>query len=173
MHRFIVSVSLALVVLLGLVATMGWSSNAQEAFATPGPGEFEIAPGYIGRELASSLVAEPPAGPVYLGIMRFTTEPGSVFTGGADDPSAGLTLVESGSLTARLDEPVMITRTTGTEEIPAGTEFTIGPGESLISPPFVEGEFRNDGQVPTVTLVVYVAPAEEEAATPMAGTPAP
>lgn len=89
MRRFIVSVSLALVVLLGLVATMGRSSNAQEAFATPGPGEFEIAPGQILRFLATALVPEPPAGPLELGLLRVTADPGSVFTGGADDPSAG------------------------------------------------------------------------------------
>jgi hypothetical protein len=93
MPRFIVSVSLALVVLLGLVATIGWSATAQEAFATPGPGEFEIAPGQIGRELAGTILAEPPAAPVYLGLLRFTTAPGSVFIGAAEDPSVGLIFV--------------------------------------------------------------------------------
>lgn len=173
MRRFIVSLSLALVVLFGLVATMGRNTNAQEAFATPGPGEFEIAPGQIGRELASSLISEPPAAPVYLGLLRFTNAPGSVFTGAAEDPSVGLILVESGAVTFRLEGPVTITRASGPEDVPAGTEFTLEAGEFFNWPPFVEGEVRNDGQEPAVTLVANLAPAEEEAATPMAGTPTP
>lgn len=173
MRRCIICLSVAFVVLLGIAATMGRSTTAQEASATPGPGEFELAPGQIGRFLTTGLVAEPPEGPLELGLLRVTSEPGSVFAGGADDPSAGLILVESGSLTARLDGPVTITRTTGTEQIPAGTEFTLGPGESLISPPFIDGEYRNDGQETAITLIAFVAPVEEVAAKPMAGTPTP
>ena len=82
MRRFVVSVSLAHVVLLGLVATIGWSTNAQEAFSTPGPDEFELAPGQIGRELASGRFEEPPAGPLHMGLLRITSDPGSVSSGG-------------------------------------------------------------------------------------------
>ena len=146
---------------------------AQESFATPGPGEFELVPGQIGRELAGGLVPEPPAAPVYLNLLRFTNAPGSVFTGTADDPSVGLILVESGEVTVRLEGPATITRATGAEEVAAGTDFTLGAGESFLWPPFVAGELRNDGQEPAVTLLAYLAPVEGEAETPMAGTPTP
>jgi quercetin dioxygenase-like cupin family protein len=57
--------------------------------------------------------------------------------------------------------------------VAAGTEFIVGPGESFIWPPNVAGELRNDGPEPAVQLLAFLFPTEEEAATPMAGTPAP
>ena len=61
MHR----VSLVLfVVLFGSLVAWSSGAKAQEPFATPGPGEFELVPGQIGRELAGGLVPEPPTGPV-------------------------------------------------------------------------------------------------------------
>jgi hypothetical protein len=176
MHRFIVSVSLAFVVLLGLVATMGQSSNAQQSVSTPGPDEFQLAPGQIGRELASGRFEKPPAGPLHIGLLRVTNDPGSVSSGGGpDDPTGALVLVESGAVTVRLDEPARITRTTGPEEVAADTEFTLGPGESFVWEPFVVGEVRNDGQEPAVTFVGFLAPADWvfEESTPMAGSPTP
>ena len=86
MRRFTVSLSVIVIVLLGSVVAWGSGTSAQEPFATPGPGEFRLVPGQIGRELASGLVPEPPAGPVYFGLLRITVAPGSVFTGPADDP---------------------------------------------------------------------------------------
>ena len=76
--RSVASVSLALVVLLGLVATTGRSTTAQEAFATPGPGEFFVWPPYMegevrndGQETAVTLLAnlapEEAAGPPMAG----------------------------------------------------------------------------------------------------------
>ena len=114
MRRFIICLSLALIVLLGLVATMAQSTNAQEPFSTPGPDEFELAPGQIGRELASGRFEEPPAGSLHMGLLRVTSDPGSVSSGGGpDDPTGALILVESGAVTVRLEEPATITRTTG------------------------------------------------------------
>jgi quercetin dioxygenase-like cupin family protein len=173
MRRFVLLLSVIVVVLFGSFVAWGSGATAQAPFATPGPGEFEIAPGQIGRELAAGLLEEPPAAPVYLALLRFTTEPGSVFTTPTEDPTAALILVESGEVTVRLEGPVMITRTTGPEEAAAGTDFTLGPGESFLWPPHVAGEIRNDGQESVVTLVAFLAPAEDEAATPLAGTPTP
>ena len=176
MRRFVVSVSLALVVLLGLVATIGRSTYAQETFSTPGPGEFQLAPGQIGRELTSGRFEKPPAGPLHMGLLRITNEPGSVSSGGGpDDPTGALVLVESGEVTVRLEEPATITRTTGPEEVPAGTDFTLGPGESFVWEPFVVGEVRNEGQEPAVTFAAFLAPVDWvfEESTPIAGTPTP
>jgi hypothetical protein len=176
MREFSVSLSLALVVLFRLCVGWGPGASAQEPFATPGPGEFEIVPGQIARELAAGLVEEPPTGPVHFGLLRITVAPGSVFTGAADDPSVGLNLIESGELIVRLEAAATVIRTTGPEEVAAGAEFTLGPGESFIWPPNVAGELRNDGPEPVVQVVAFVAPEaamEEAAATPLVGTPAP
>ena len=176
MRQLIISLSLSVVVLLGLVATMGRSTNAQESFATPGPDEFELAPGQIGRELASGRFEEPPAGPLHMGLLRVTSDPGSVSSGGGpDDPTGALILVESGAVTVRLEEPATITRATGPEKAPANTDFILGPGESFVWEPFVVGEIRNDGQEPAVTFAAFLAPAdwEFEESTPMAGSPTP
>lgn len=176
MRRFIVCLSLALVVMLSLVATSGWSTNAQEAFSTPGPTEFELAPGQIGREVASGRFKEPPAGPLHMGLLRVTNDPGSVSRGGGpDDPTGALILVESGTVTVRLEAPSTIPRTVGPEEVPADTDFTLGPGEAFVWEPFVVGEIRNDGQEPAVTFAAFLAPADWafEESTPTAGTPAP
>ena len=175
MRRFIISLSIA-VVLLGLVATMGWSATAQEAFSTPGPDEFEVAPGQIGRELTSGRFEKPPEGPLHVGLLRFTADPGSVVSGGGpDDPTGILVLVESGTVTVRLEEPATISRTTGPEEVAANTDFTLGPGESFVWEPFVVGEVRNDGPEPAVTITAFLAPADWvfEESTPMAGSPTP
>jgi hypothetical protein len=111
-----------------------------------------------------------------MGLLRVTNDPGSVSSGGGpDDPTGVLILVESGTLTAHIEAPVTVTRTTGTEEVAAGIEFTVGPGESFVWEPFVVGEIRNDGQEPAVSFAAFLAPAdwEFEEATPMAGTPTP
>ena len=175
MRRFIISSSLVFIVLFGLVAMMGRRTHAQEPFATPGAGEFELVPGQIGRELTSGRLEEPPSGPLHLGLLRFTSYPGSVLTTPEDDPTAALILVESGEVTLRLEGAVTITRTTGPEEVAAGTEITLGPGESFVWAPYVAGELRIDGQEPAVTLVAFLAPAvwEFEESTPTAGTPTP
>ena len=169
MRRFIVSLSVIVVVLLGSVVAWGLGARAQEPFATPGPGEFELAPGQIGRELTSGRLENPPAGPLHVGLLRFTSYPGSVVTTPVEDPTAALILVESGEVTVRLEGLVTITRTTGPEEVAAETEFTLGPGESFVWAPNVAGELRNDGQEPAVTLVAFLASAEEWG---MAATPA-
>ena len=174
MHRVVLVLSA--VVLVGSLAVWNFSANAQAPFATPGPGEFELVPGQIGRGLASGRLENPPPGPLQLELLRFTNYPGSVFTTPETDPTAALILVESGEVTVRLAKPVTITRTTGPEEVAAETDFTLGPGESFVWAPFVAGEVRNDGQEPAVTLVAFMASAEGAAATPaaeeMVATPA-
>nr|MBA3415229.1 hypothetical protein [Chloroflexia bacterium] len=105
-------------------------------------------------------------------ILSFTNAPGAVFTTPADDPTAGLLLVESGTLTVRLAAPVTVNRATGPEEVPAGTDFVLGSGDSFLWLPYVAGETRNEGQEPAVTLLAFLAP-EAEAATAAAGTPTP
>jgi hypothetical protein len=67
---------------------------------------------------------------------------------------------------------VTVTRTTGPEDVPAGTEFTMGPGEASVWPPHIAGETRNEGQEPVVALIAYMVP-EGGPATPATGSPTP
>ena len=175
MRRVVPFLSVIVVVLFGLLVVGSLGTRAQESIATPGPGEFELVPGQIGRELTSGRLENPPAGPLHLGLLRFTSYPGSVLTTPEDDPTAALILVESGEVTLRLEGAVTITRTTGPEEVAAGTEITLGPGESFVWAPNVAGELRIDGQEPAVTLVAFLASAdwEFEESTRTAGTPTP
>ena len=78
---FLPSLSVIVVVLVGSFVAWGSGASAQEPFATPGPGEFEAAPGLIGRELAKASSRRRPPGRL-LGVLRVTSAPGSVFTGG-------------------------------------------------------------------------------------------
>src|SRR5215211_1282676 len=172
MRRLSLLLSVIVVVLCGSFVAWGSVASAQEPFATPGPGEFELVPGQIGRELAGGLVPEPPAGPIFFGLVRINVASGSVFAAPAD-LSVGLNLVESGELTARIEAPVTVTRATGPEEVAAGTEFTLGPGESFIWLPNVAGALRTDGPEPAVQLLAFLFQTQEEAATPLAGTPVP
>lgn len=172
-----VSLVLAIGIMVSLLAAGNMGTRAQETtpgpFATPGPGEFELTPGMIGRELASGQLADLPQPPAFVAIYRFTNAPGSVFTSPATDPGIALITVESGEATWRLESPATINRASGPEEVAAGTAFTLGPGEFFVWPGYVAGEFRNNGQEPAVTLVAFLAPVQGAAATPVTGTPEP
>src|SRR5262245_39276516 len=78
-------VSLVLFVfVLGSLGAWGSHAGAQEAtpapFATPGPGEFAVAPGQIGRDLAAGQLDALPQTPAFIALSRITSAPGSVFT---------------------------------------------------------------------------------------------
>src|SRR5688500_3741974 len=116
MRRFTVSLSLALVVLLGVVAG-GMSTRAQDA--TPAAESFEFAPGIMGYPLAYAEGQDIPA------LYRVTFAPGTVLAGGPVDPTIGLVLIEAGTVHATVAAPVAITPGggAGTPEIVAtGTE---------------------------------------------------
>src|SRR5689334_3198243 len=78
------------VVLVLFICAFGWlvawgvSAGAQEAtptaLAIPGPGEFAVAPGQIGRDLAAGQLAALPPTPAFIALSRITSAPGSVFT---------------------------------------------------------------------------------------------
>ena len=82
-------------------------------------------------------------------------------------------VMRAGALAAAISEE-MAGGTSGpaSEEIAAGQEVTLGAGDSVLFPPNVSAEIRNDSQVRTVVLVAFVGPPAPEA-TPTAGTPTP
>ena len=160
----------AVVVLMGIVALWGRpGATAQEA--TPA--------GVRIGEVAFEPVAFAPAldlpRPGDLFVGRAVLEPGGVVPIVASDPALGILLVESGTLTVRLDGPMTVTRgaglgeatttaqTTGDlgalmEAVAAGQTVTLAAGDAAYIPAHVAGEIRNESQEPAVRLAILVLP---------------
>ncbi len=126
--------------------------------------------------------------PAVLEVARSEFEPGAGFPFFPGDPTGALVIVESGSLTARVEEQswsisrgaalqaAMTSAEAGgdlasaAEEIAAGAEGTLQAGDVAFVPGGVSGEVRNDGDESASALLVLIAPSG--VASP-AGTPAP
>ena len=168
MRRSPVLISVAAVVLLGVVVAgrVGPLAGAQEG--TPPAGAFEIAPGVTAEGLAFAVGQEAPS------LYRLTFAPGVTY---AVQPAPDISLAygESGALVFGLDVPVTVTRAGATaapgEPVAAGTEFTLQPGDYFVVPPLAAGEIRNEGDEPASVVVASIIPGGR--ATPEAGTPAP
>ena len=172
MRRVSAFVSIVALVLLGGVALGVRPGAAQEATPT---GD-EMAPGVAAAFLAGGPTAELPQRPGFLVLVRLTLEPGAVESADPDDPTFALIYVESGTVTLRAEAALPVARATpggefpAEEELAAGTELILGPGDSFAGPPNVAGELRNDGDTPAVLLAALAVPAEMGAPE---GTPAP
>ena len=186
MRRFSVVLSLVAVMLLGFVA-FGVPPAALAQEATPAAEGFTeegvtFEPLALATELTFPATGE-------LSISRVSFDPGAGFPIDEGDPSYALAVIESGELTVRQDGPLVVMRagelataigeemaggafTPATEEIAAGQEVTLAAGDTVLFPPDVGGEIRNDSQVRTVVLVAFVGPPVTEG-TPTAGTPTP
>ncbi len=173
MRRLSILASVVAAVLAGwvLVGRPVVETVAQEG--TPAAEEM-LPPGVAAAFLAGGPIAELPQRPGYLVLVRLTLEPGAVLPGEPDDPTFALIYVESGTVTVRGEAALAVARATpgadfpAEEELAAGTEFTLGSGDSFVAPPNVAGEVRNDGSAPAVLLAGLAVPAEEGAP---AGTP--
>jgi quercetin dioxygenase-like cupin family protein len=181
MRRFGVLRSLIAVLVLGAMAGVAQPAVAQEA--SPAAGTFTEG-GITFEPIAfATALALPASGE--LSVSRISLEPGAVLPIEEGDPSYALGFVESGELTILQSMPVMVTRAgavgeavvaseesgafaPATEEIAAEQEVTLGTGDAALFPPNASGEIRNDGDEPTVVLVVFVGPPMPMAA---AGTP--
>jgi quercetin dioxygenase-like cupin family protein len=186
MHRFRVVLSVIVVMLLGIIAgRIAPIARAQEA--TPAAGAFTEG-GITFEPLAYAAEVTLPESNEF-SISRVSFDPGAGFPIEEEDPAYGLAVVESGELTVRANGPLMVTRagalaaaiseemaggtpTPASEEIAAGQEVTLAAGDTVLFPPNVGGEIRNDGQVRTVVLVAIVGPPPF-VGTPAAGTPTP
>ena len=181
MRRFAVPIPVLAVALLGLLAAgrPGAGTVAQEA--TPAAEEeFELPEGVSFEALGYGTAEALPPAPAEFVLFRFGLEPGASFDLDPGDPSLALAYVEAGALTVRVDAPMTVLRAAGagtpfpeeTEEVAAGTEFTLEAGDSALFPPHVAGVVRNDGAEPVAVLVANVGPLEgDEEGTPAAGTP--
>ena len=190
MRRFAIPVSVLAVALLGLLAAGRPGLGAVAQDATPAAEEFAPPAGVTFEPLGFGRAEELPTAPAELLLARFTIDPGAGFPIEEDDPTVALVYVEAGALTIRVEAPIRVVRaatiaafaTPGAaeegavpapEEVAAGTEFTLEAGDSAVFPPNVPGEVRNEGAERAVGLVALIAPPEDAAATPVAGTPAP
>ncbi len=159
-------------VLVGLVAG-GRISQTVAQEGTPPAGASGMPAGVTFDGLAFGLAGALPPGPFEMNLFRATLAPGAKNVLGPD-PSYFLIFMESGAMTFRVDAPGWISRAVaGTpaaqmpspaapEEIAAGTEVTLGPADVGLfapNPSGGNGEARNDGQEPAVSLVVSVGPA--------------
>lgn len=152
MRRFAVPIMAVALVLLGLMTATGVRTVAQEA--TPAAGDDGMMmEGITFEVLGYGTAAELPAAPAELQLFRLRLEPGATFPFDPADPSTGMAFVEAGAVTINVASPMTVLRAAAagnpfpeeTEEIAAGTEFTLNLGDSAVFPPHVEGEARNDG----------------------------
>jgi quercetin dioxygenase-like cupin family protein len=181
MHRFTVSLVVVVMLLGGFVLPGQLVAIAQEA--TPAVEGF-MPEGITFEPVAFATGLALPA-PGEVSVARIGFDPGTGFPIVEEEPTYALAVVESGALTIRLDDTLIVTRagalaaTMGeeeagaapaTEEIAAGQEATLEAGDTALFPPDVGGEIGNDGQDRAVVLVVFVGPPED-----MTGeaTPAP
>jgi hypothetical protein len=173
MRRFSVFLSIVAIMLVGIVALR----VQPVAIAQEGTPSADMAPEGVTFEplgIASGLALPTPADLI---AVRLTLDPGAILPSDASDPTGGMLIVESGTLTIHIDAPWAIARSgslnaaigtaeaTGTftpsdEPIASDEEATMAAGDVAYLPGSVGGEIRNDGSEPAVALVVLVGPTE-------------
>jgi hypothetical protein len=137
-------------------------------------GESAFGEGATAELLAAGAIPAAPPQPAALALQRVRLAPGSRIVTPAGDPRVTLVYVERGTLTVRNTVDATVTRgaalaTPGAqaqEAIPAETEFTMGAGDSSLSPAGTGGELRNDGTEEVRLLAGLIVPLP-------AGTPVP
>jgi quercetin dioxygenase-like cupin family protein len=182
MRRFRLLLSIAAVALLGILALHAQPmAIAQEAT----PANEMIVGGTA--DLVTLATGVDWASPGDLFVVRIGLDPGGRNRIENSDPSAGILLVESGTLTLQVDRPVTVTRGAGLgaamataeasgnfgdlmESVNGGEAVTLAAGDAAYISANSAGEFRNDGQERAVALAFIISPA---AAMPGEATPTP
>ena len=167
-----VSLVLFVVMLLGLRA-LGAQSVALAQEATPAAEEMAEGLAFTLLGLAPGVTLPSSAD---LQVARVEFAPGAGFPFEASDPNGVLAIVESGSLTVRVEEQAWtISRgaalqqameTAGAapdmagvlEEVTMGEDATLEVGDVAYTPGNITGEVRNTGQEHTSVLVVFIGP---------------
>ena len=175
MRRFSVLLSIVAVLLLGILALHAQPVVvAQEAT----PSGEEMAPegaSFQPLGFASGVTLPSPAD---LLVARFGLDAGASFPLDPNDPTNTLVVIESGTLTVRVEEVAWsITRGAALQEVMAapegegdfssvmeevamGAEATLEAGDVAYIPGSVNGEVRNDGQERAEALLFVVGPPE-------------
>lgn len=185
MRRLTVLLALVASVLFSLLGPVRLLSGAQEG--TP-PADELSPPERLPFEALAIAPGVTLPSPADIVVFRFGLDPGAVFPFDPADPSTEVIVVESGVFTFRLEAPITVTRAVAiqatpaaegpfapqTEQVPVGTEFTLGPGDFAVFPANVGGEARNAGQERAMAVVASVAPAAGQGSvigTPTVATP--
>ncbi len=183
MRRFGVLVSVVVVMLLGMLALHAQPvAIAQEAT----PAAEDMMPEGFTVEPRPFALGANESSPADLLVARLTLEPGVSLPGDESDPSVGIVVVESGTLTVQAEGPITVTRgaglgealaaaeesgdfTTLTEPVAEGEAVTLEAGDAAYLPANTAGELRNDGDEPVVMLGFLVFPSQDMtgAATPV------
>jgi quercetin dioxygenase-like cupin family protein len=157
------------VVLLGIGASWRLPVAAQEATPTG----VEIGGVTFTPVALATGIALPSPGDLFVG--RAALDAGAVVPIAESDPALGILLVESGTLTVRVQGPMMVSRGTSVgaamataqatedfrplmEAVAAGQAVTLAAGDAAYIPAHVAGEIRNEGQEPAVRLAILVLP---------------
>ena len=173
MRRFAVSLSLIVVVLLGVITLHAQlTAVAQEAT----PAGVEIGDVTFEPVALATDIDLPSPGDLF--VARASLDPGGVVPIEESDPALGILLVESGTLTLQVEAPMSVTRGAGLgeamataqatgefsavmESVPAGEAVTLAASDAAYIPANVAGEIRNEGQEPAVRLAFLVLPPED------------
>src|SRR5215207_11024898 len=156
MRRFAVSLSVALVAVLGVIALHAQlTAVAQEAT----PAGVEIGDVTFEPVALATYIDLPSPGDLF--VARAALDPGGVVPIEESDPALGILLVESGTLTLQVEGPITVTRGAGLgeaiataqatgdfralmESITAGQAVTLEEGDYAYIPANVAGGIRNE-----------------------------
>jgi hypothetical protein len=134
---------------------------AQEGTPSAGP---ELPPGVTAEFLGGAPLAELPANPGLVVLVRLTLEPGAIVPPEPNDPTGAFVVIESGALTARSTGPLTVSRASEEdfilEPVATDTETTLAPRDALYVGPFQSTEVRNEGDEPAVFLLVNILPSD-------------
>lgn len=173
MRRLLPLLALVVVLILGASGLTGpLAARAQDATPATDEGSMD--------GLSFTLLGIAPGvtlpGTADLQVARAGFEPGAGFPFDASDPVGVLVIVESGTLTLRVDEQSwFISRGAAMEqamssgdmnpdlsgvleEVPAGAEGTVEAGDVVHIPGNLTGEVRNNGDEPASALLVLMDP---------------
>jgi hypothetical protein len=175
----LVTIGVVMVLGLGALTWAGTVTHAQDA--TPAAGQMAPAGTTGGVTFAAVAFAHGVTlpNPADVVMIRLGLDPGASVPINETEPTAGLLLVESGTLTFRSSEPQTVTRAgleaaiatadaTGeeaaaSETIPAGTDLTLTAGEATFVTATASGTLRNDSPAPASGLItLFVASAGTE-----------
>ena len=174
MRRVILLLSLVVVVMLGIARLPG-SPAAVAQEATPAAEGMEM--GGLTFQPLGFAPGVPLPGTVDLEVARAGFAPGAGFPFDASDPQGALVIMESGTLTVRVEEQAWyISRGAALEqamatdaaapdmsgvleEVAMGEEATLEAGDVAHIPGNLTGEVRNAGSEPASALLVLIGPS--------------
>jgi hypothetical protein len=174
MLRRTLSLLIAVMALSGLVAPLSPERVvAQEGSPVAGP---ELPPGVTAEFIGGAPLAELPANPGLVVLVRLTLEPGAILPPEPNDPTGAFVVIESGALTAQSTGPLTVSRASEAdfimEPVASDTETTLHAGDAVYVGPFQATEVRNDGDEPAVFLLVNILPSDASEEAPLTATPA-